>query len=352
MIGVEIFSGVGGMSLGASMAGVKIAMAIEIDKDAAATFKKNHPDVNVVVSDIKDIKTIDVSVGKGQQKILMGGPPCQGFSKSNVKGRSVNNQKNWLFQEYLRITELWKPDWFVLENVQGLVETEKGLFLNKILEGFKNLGYSVKYKVLNAKNFGVPQNRERLFIVGSLHNEDFDFPEPKLTDNFVTVEDAFKDLPDLLNGNSDIELSYKSNKFSEYSLLLKADQKSVTNNAVSRNTETVINRYKYIKEGGNWKDIPIELMGSYKDVSRCHTGIYHRLNSKKPSVVIGNYRKNMLIHPWQDRGLSVREAARLQSFPDNFNFVGTINSQQQQVGNAVPPLLAKAVFECIIKKTK
>ncbi|MDQ0592185.1 DNA (cytosine-5)-methyltransferase 1 [Chryseobacterium ginsenosidimutans] len=352
MIGIEIFSGVGGMSLGASMAGVKIAMAIEIDKDAAATFKKNHPDVNVIVSDIKDIETIDVPVNENQQKILMGGPPCQGFSKSNVKGRNVNNQKNWLFQEYLRITELWRPDWFVLENVQGLVETEKGLFLNKILEGFKKLGYTVNYKVLNAKNFGVPQNRERLFIVGSLHNEEFEFPEPKFIDNFITVEDAFTDLPDLVNGNGDTELKYKEGKNSEYSLLLKGDLKSIKNNAVSRNSETVINRYQYIHEGGNWKDIPIELMETYKDVTRCHTGIYHRLNRKKPSVVIGNYRKNMLIHPWQERGLSVREAARLQSFPDNFNFVGTINSQQQQVGNAVPPLLAKAVFESIIKNNK
>lgn len=352
MIGIEIFSGVGGMSLGATMAGIEIVMAIEIDKGAAATFKLNHPNADVLVSDIKDIKTINIVVADNQQKILMGGPPCQGFSKSNVKGRTVDNQKNWLFKEYLRITELWKPDWFVLENVQGLVETEKGLFLKEILTGFDKLGYTVNYKVLNAKNYGVPQNRERLFIVGSLHNNKFEFPEPKLINDFVTVEDAFKDLPDLVNGNNDIELKYKNRKPSEYALSLKSDLKTTTNNAVSRNSETVLKRYEYICEGGNWKNIPIEMMDSYKDVSRCHTGIYHRLNSKKPSVVIGNYRKNMLIHPWQNRGLSVREAARLQSFPDSFTFVGTINSQQQQVGNAVPPLLAKAIFEKIINYSK
>lgn len=352
MIGIEIFSGVGGMSLGATMAGIEIVMAIEIDKDAASTFKLNHPYADVIVSDIKDVKTIDVKVAENQQKILMGGPPCQGFSKSNVKGRNVDNQKNWLFKEYLRITQLWKPDWFVLENVQGLVETEKGLFLKEILKGFDELGYTINYKVLNSKNYGVPQSRERLFIVGSLHNEKFEFPEPKFINNFVTVEDAFKDLPDLVNGNNDIELKYKKKEPSEYGLSLKGDLKTTTNNAVSRNSEIVIKRYEYICEGGNWKNIPIEMMDSYKDVSRCHTGIYHRLNSKKPSVVIGNYRKNMLIHPWQNRGLSVREAARLQSFPDNFKFLGTINSQQQQVGNAVPPLLAKAVFESIIKSSK
>jgi len=352
MIGIEIFSGVGGMSLGATMAGIEIVMAIEIDKDAASTFKLNHPHTDVIVSDIKDIKSINVKVAENQQKILMGGPPCQGFSKSNVKGRNVDNQKNWLFKEYLRITQLWKPDWFVLENVQGLVETENGLFLKEILKGFDELGYKVNYKVLNAKNFGVPQSRERLFIVGSLHNEKFEFPASQFTNDFITVEDAFKDLPDLLNGNSDVELRYKKKKPSEYGLSLKGDLKTTTNNAVSRNSDKVIERYQYICEGGNWRNIPIELMDTYKDVSRCHTGIYHRLNSKKPSVVIGNYRKNMLIHPWQNRGLSVREAARLQSFPDNFKFIGTINSQQQQVGNAVPPLLAKAVFETIIKNNK
>ena len=349
MIGIEIFSGVGGMSLGATMAGIEIAMAIEIDKDAAATFKLNHPNTTVLVSDIKDIETIEVLATGNQQKILMGGPPCQGFSKSNVKGRTIDNQKNWLFKEYLRITKLWKPDWFVLENVQGLVETEKGLFLKEILKGFDDLGYTVNYKVLNAKSYGVPQSRERLFIVGSLHNEKFEFPEPLFTDDFITVEDAFKDLPDLVNGNKDTELNYNANNPSEFALTLRSNLGIVTNNAVSRNSEIVMKRYEHICEGGNWRNIPIEMMGSYKDVTRCHTGIYHRLHRKKPSVVIGNYRKNMLVHPWQNRGLSVREAARLQSFPDNFKFVGTINSQQQQVGNAVPPLLAKAVFKKIIK---
>lgn len=352
MIGIEIFSGVGGMSLGATMAGIEIAMAIEIDKDAAATFKLNHPNADIIVSDIKDVKEINLELDKLQQKILMGGPPCQGFSKSNVKGRNANNQKNWLFEEYLRITKLWKPDWFVLENVQGLIETEKGLFLDKILEGFNKLGYTTNYKVLNAKNFGVPQSRERLFIVGNLHNINFQFPEPKFINNFVTVGDAFRDLPNLINGNQDVDLNYKKVVPSEYAFSLKGDLKKISNNAVSRNSDTVIKRYEYICEGGNWKNIPIELMDSYKDVTRCHTGIYHRLDSNKPSVVIGNYRKNMLIHPWQNRGLSVREAARLQSFPDNFKFVGTINSQQQQVGNAVPPLLAKAVFEKILKDYK
>lgn len=350
MIGIEIFSGVGGMSLGASMAGINTALAIEIDKQAAKTFAHNHPNSKILISDIRDVRAIELETKKNQQKILFGGPPCQGFSKSNVKGRTINNPKNWLFEEYLRITELWKPDWFVLENVQGLLVTQKGLFLDKILEGFHKLGYSIQYQVLNSKNYGIPQSRERLFVVGSLHNEPFVFPKPTNIDHFITVADALRDLPDLENGNLDGEYSYKNVKASDYAKFLRNNERVCVNNGVSKNKDNIIKRYEYIKQGGNWKNIPLELMGSYKDVSRCHTGIYHRLDENKPSVVIGNYRKNMLIHPWQNRGLSVREAARLQSFPDSFKFLGTINSQQQQVGNAVPPLLAKKIFEKILNK--
>lgn len=347
MIGVEIFSGVGGMSYGASLAGVKMAMAVDIDKHSAATFKYNHPNAKVVVSDIRNITEIDV-LAKSEQKILMGGPPCQGFSKSNKRSRNAENSKNWLFEEYLRITKLWHPDWIVLENVQGLVETEGGFFLERILDGFSKLKYTVNYSVLNSKDFGIPQSRERLFIVGSLNNEKFNFPIPNPKGKLVTVADAFRDLPTLSNGHPDLVLPYKNVKPSEFALNVRSSTGSCHNNSVSRNTKIVIDRYQYIRQGGNWEDIPLELMASYKDVSRCHTGIYHRLDEAKPSVTIGNYRKNMLIHPWEDRGLSVREAARLQSFPDDFKFLGGLNSQQQQVGNAVPPLLAKAIFKNLL----
>ena len=350
MIGIEVFSGAGGLSVGASMAGIEIIGAIEIDKYAADTFQKNHPNANVIVSDIRNVKELTFNEKKSEQKILLGGPPCQGFSRSNKINRTKENPNNWLFKEYLRFAKLWKPDWFVLENVQGLVDTEKGMFLEQILKGFKEIGYTTNFKILNAKDFGVPQNRERLFIVGSLHNEPFEFPEPTLSGNLITVKDALNDLPNLINGNPNIELNYKRNKPSEYAIALKGQLKKCSNNGVSRNQDYVLKRYEHIEQGQNWSSIPESLMGTYKDASRCHSGIYHRLDENKPSVVIGNYRKNMLIHPTQNRGLSVREAARLQSFPDSFKFHGSLDSQQQQVGNAVPPLLAKEVFKIISKK--
>jgi len=345
MIGIEIFSGAGGMSVGAEMAGIDIKLGIDIDPYACETFKYNHPKALVINKDIREVKNINIS--KTDSTVLFGGPPCQGYSKSNTRTRNIDNEKNWFYKDYIRLLIDWKPDWFVFENVAGLKGAAKGFFFNEILKDFTETDYNITWDILNAKDFGVPQNRERLFIVGSLKNNDFKFPHPN--GNIVTVGDALKDLPKLENGSRIKRKAYQINKCSEYAKILRRGSIDSRDNYVSRNTDLVVERYKYIPEGGNWKDIPDHLMtDTYKDHSRCHTGIYHRLDSKLPAVVIGNYRKNMLIHPWENRGLSVREAARLQSFPDTFEFKGFLGNQQQQVGNAVPPLLAKAIFDKIL----
>jgi DNA (cytosine-5)-methyltransferase 1 len=161
--------------------------------------------------------------------------------------------------------------------------------------------------------------------------------------------EAIGDLPRLDNGASTNWLPYGEAQPSTYARRLRGRLKRSPNHLVSRNAPAIIARYSHIPEGGNWEDIPVRLMRNYADRSRCHTGIYHRLHGYRPSIVIGNYRKNMLIHPTFDRGLSVREAARIQSFPDSFEFLGSIGFQQQQVGNAVPPALAAAVFRRIIE---
>ena len=347
MIGLEIFSGTGGMSLGALMAGIDVKVAIDIDKWACETYKSNHENTTVINADIRGIKEIPLKKGR-VQTILFGGPPCQGFSLSNQKTRNKENEKNWLFLEFIRIAKLFNPDWIVLENVSGIQRTERGFFLEQICNQFHNLGYTLSYKLLNSVNFGVPQKRERFFLIGSKNGINFVFPNTS-NQNTIAVKDAISDLPILENGASEFRLNYKSNKkLSEYAKLMRGECPYSYNNGVSKNTDLVLNRYKYIPQGGNWANIPKELMANYKDYTRCHGGIYHRLEEEQPSVVIGNYRKNMLIHPTQDRGLSVREAARLQSFPDSYIFKGSLTEQQQQVGNAVPPLLAKAIFENII----
>lgn len=189
-------------------------------------------------------------------------------------------------------------------------------------------------------------------MVGNRHGIKFEFPEP--FDKKITVAEAIGDLPDLENGEMLEKGKYKVPRSvaSEYAKLMREHSHYPTQNFVSRNNDLVIQRYKYIKQGQNWRAIPDELMQNYANKGRTHSGIYKRLIADQPSVVISNYRKSMLIHPYQDRGLSVREAARLQSFPDDFYFEGPISHIQQQIGNAVPPLLAKAVFDKIIKTSR
>jgi DNA (cytosine-5)-methyltransferase 1 len=350
MRAIDLFAGAGGMSVGAGLVGLEVTHAVEIDQNASATYRHNHPDTTVLTEDIRKVNADTFNGGSGHNEIdiIFGGPPCQGFSTSNQKTRSASNPANWLFREYVRIVEQIRPSWIVFENVKGLVETENGLFYRKVKQSIKKLGYTISSFVLNATDYGVPQKRSRLFIVGSRNNQILEIPQKSSVDK-ITVRDAIADLPSLEIGASIDFLPYTKNPVSTYAEWSRQDLVECGNNFVTRNSSDVAVRYAYVPQGGNWEDIPATLMKNYADRSRCHTGIYHRLREDEPSIVVGNFRKNMLIHPWQNRGLSVREAARLQSFPDSYHFYGSIGFQQQQVGNAVPPLLAKALFQEIIK---
>lgn len=347
MYGIDLFSGAGGMSLGARAAGIEILLAVDNDPHAATTYSHNHPRVKIFCGDIRKLRKL--SMGKRDQPLVVfGGPPCQGFSTSNQRTRSSDNPCNWLFTEFLRIVKLAGPDWVVFENVKGIFETEGGKFFELIREGLSKLRYACTHDILDASGFGVPQHRSRLFIVGSRNGEGFAFPSPCRSER-VTVRDAIADLPVLSNGASENWLEYRAAAASPYARKMRGRMKRCPNHLVTRNAAYVIERYRHIPQGGNWEAIPGSLMGNYKDRERCHTGIYRRLKDGEPAVTIGNYRKNMLIHPREVRGLSVREAARLQSFPDWFEFKGSIGFQQQQVGNAVPLLLAEAVFKAVVK---
>lgn len=342
---VDIFCGAGGLSIGAERAGLNIAIAVEKDFDASKTFIHNHPLVEMICKDICDIKPLNYI--KKYPFIVFGGPPCQGFSTSNTKTRSLENKNNYLFNEFLRFVDELQPSWFLFENVEGIKSFDKGNTVKEIKRLFGELGYVTTEKVLYASDYGVPQHRNRFIMVGNRLGIDFTFPEK--FDYKVSVDEAIADLPSLKNGDYLDDLHYlkSSEKSSDYAKLMRRDSTKSLQNYVSRNKDYVLERYKYISEGQNWKAIPDHLMNNYADKTNCHSGIYKRLNSALPSVVISNYRKNMLIHPFQDRGLSVREAARLQSFPDNFIFKGCLSHIQQQIGNAVPPLLAEAIFKAI-----
>jgi DNA (cytosine-5)-methyltransferase 1 len=350
LIGIDLFAGAGGMSLGARQSGVEIKLCVENDPHALATYSHNQKDARIFSDDIRKLSADDIlSVRKhlNDELVVFGGPPCQGFSTSNQRTRSSDNPNNWLFQEFIRVVKISQPEWVVFENVKGILETEGGIFLEHTITSLQELGYTISHQVLNAAEYGVPQARSRLFVVGNLHGTSYQFPKP--IKRKVTVAEAISDLPKLSNGAYIDWADYASEPNSAYARKMRNNRKTSPNHLVTRNAAHIIERYKHIPQGGNWEHIPKELMNNYADVSRCHTGIYRRLKADEPSVVIGNFRKNMLIHPWEHRSLSVREAARLQSFPDWFEFKGSIGFQQQQVGNAVPPLLAKAVFSKIVE---
>ena len=347
MIGVDLFAGAGGMSLGAQLAGIDIRICIENDPHAVLTYVHNHPEVNVFAEDIRKYNPSNTFLGN-EPTILFGGPPCQGFSTSNQRTRTSENPNNWLFNEFIRVVKIHKPTWVVFENVKGILETEGGKFFNYTYKALKRIGYTLSDCVLNAADFGVPQIRSRVFIVGNVDGVEFTYPA-FTANKHVTTWEAIADLPELRNGANINCLMYRGNPISTYASTMRGTQEFCSNHLVTRNADHIIERYKHIPQGGNWENIPEELMSNYADRFRCHTGIYRRLTTDSPSVVIGNYRKNMLIHPYEDRGLSVREASRLQSFPDSYEFKGSIGFQQQQVGNAVPPLLAKAIFDKVLQ---
>ena len=345
MIGIDLFAGVGGMSTGAIQAGIDVKFAVECDKYAASAYRKNHPNCEIFVNDIRRLSSQKIKqIPRGSDgTVVFGGPPCQGFSYSNTRTRGTHNENNWLFEEFARVVELWQPDFVVFENVQGVTDTAKGLILNAIIDRFNQLGYTLSYGILNALDFGVPQKRSRFFLIGSRANRKIELPQ-RTASSPKTVKDAIIDLPKLVNGANKSWLFYGDVPPSIYARKLRKRLDGCSSHFVTKNSDEVIRRYRFVPPGGNWEDIPSKMMKNYKDRHRCHTGIYYRLRYDRPSIVIGNYRKNMLIHPSEDRGLSVREAARIQSFPDSYEFAGSIGFQQQQVGNAVPPQLAEAVF--------
>jgi len=334
------------MTMGAKLAGIDVRAAVENHQAACLTYAENHPGAIVLGTDIAKVETINIGL-RQQPLVLFGGPPCQGFSTSNQRTRHADNPKNWLFKEFLRLVATLKPEWVVFENVAGILQTDGGRFAESFRDQLKSMEYRVAFGILNAGDFGCPQRRSRYFVVAA-RNSDPELPTPPPDVAFPTLWQAIGDLPELLNGAMVDELEYGGPTLSNYAKILRSELTKCTGHLVSRNADSIVARYAYIPQGGNWRDVPGMMRDPVADRRRYHSGIYKRLVQDAPSVVIGNFRKNMLIHPTQDRGLSVREAARLQSFPDHYVFRGSIGFQQQQVGNAVPPILAKAVFDKVM----
>lgn len=313
---IDLFSGAGGMSLGFNNAGFKNLLAVEFNNDFAETYRKNFPKHNLIVEDIKNIteKQICDIIKNEQVDVIIGGPPCQGFSIAGNIGRNfIDDGRNKLFKEFVRFVRIIKPKMFVLENVAAMERHNKGKTIKEIISSFMEIGYDIKYKVLNAVNYEVPQKRRRIFIVGTIGNNNFEYP--KESKKIMTVEQAIGDLPRLNSG----------------------DISNIPNHIAMRHSSQMLEKMSYVKDGGNRNDIPEKLRPKSGDSRK-----YIRYNSKKPSIcVTGDMRK--VFHYNQNRALTCRELARLQTFPDTFVFLGNAGKVQQQIGNAVPVLLANKI---------
>ena len=346
------------MSQGFQQAGFDIVQAVEKDERAADTYRRNHKRTDLIVGDVSELDPLTiarrVALRRGDLAAIIGGPPCQGFSESNRRTRTVENPHNILYRQFFRYVALLRPVWFAFENVAGLRTLESGIVLDAIMAEARALGYDAQWRELNSVHYGVPQSRRRIFVLGNRIGVPIEFPAPThgfQAKPFISTREALSDLPLLRVGDQRGTARYKTTAQSAYQELMRNRRCSVDGNLVSNNSKQIRKRYRYIGQGQNWEALPDELMGNYLDKERCHTGIYYRLRWSEPASVIGNFRKNMLIHPRQDRGLSVREAARLQSFSDDYTFVASIGFQQQQVADAVPPLLAQAVAQ-VLKRNK
>lgn len=376
---IDLFCGAGGIAEGFRQAGYHCLYGNDVMPEAIETFGANHPGA---IADCRSVEEVDpaeirakLGLAKGQLDVLVGGPPCQGFS-INAPERFLSDPRNKLFRHYERFLEEFEPKSFVFENVPGLLSLADGKVFRQVVRVFSQLGYNVTAKILFAAHYGVPQERWRLILLGSKFSE-VEHPRPthyatgranfrggntmtfQLTDSdreellpAVTVSQAIGDLPRLLMGEGAEEVGYTVPAHSDYSRMMRNPEALTFNHYAAKLSKQNAERMKYVKPGGSWRDIPHELLpaGMQRARKSDHTKRYGRL---KPDGLSGTVLTKCDPHwgtvflPDQDRTLTVREAARFQSFPDTYRFLGSRVSQYEQVGNAVPVLMARAIAQVL-----
>lgn len=335
---IDLFCGCGGLSLGFEQAGFNILLGIDMWKDALQTFEHNHKNGRTLCADLANLSAIDVDNAINHEKVdvIIGGPPCQGFSIAGK--RIVDDDRNKLYKSFVRMVDHFQPTAFVLENVPNILSIGYGIVRDAIIKDFSDLGYNVETKVLTASDYGVPQNRRRAIFVGLKHGTfDFDIP---VVSHKVTTGEALSDLPEqsIVDG-----AAYPQNPESDYQSLMRSNTDVVYNHEVTTHNQQTVDIISMVPDGGNYKNLPEELQGTRK----VHIA-WTRLNSQKPSITIDTGHRHHFHYKW-NRVPTVRESARIQSFPDDFIFLCSRTSQYKQVGNAVPPLMAKAIAEQLKK---
>lgn len=338
---IDLFCGCGGLSYGFECAGVNILLGIDNDATALKAFENNHKNAKTICGDITTTTLSDIKERIGDKKIdlIIGGPPCQGMSLSGP--RKFDDPRNKLYLSYIRLVEEIKPEAFVIENVPGLVGLFKGQIKDSIIERLTVLGYDVQYKILCSADYGVPQSRRRVVFVG-LKDKSFDFDNIKSKET-VTCEMALSDLPPLVETLGEDPAEYETKPKNSYQKLMRSNSKKVRNHIAASHSDKVKHIISLVPDGGNYKDLPEE----YKNSRNFHVA-WTRFRSDKPAPTIDTGHRHHF-HYKYNRVPTVRECARLQSFPDDFIFEGNKTQQFRQVGNAVPPLMAQAIAEALLK---
>lgn len=351
---LDLFAGVGGLSYGfAHDPYFEIVAANELLPNMATAYSMNHPSVKMYNKDIKDFSlkdlTADLGIRKGDVDIVVGGPPCQAYS--TVGKRLIDDPRGKLFQEYYRILNELRPKIFVFENVKGLLSMQKGELVKTIVSLFESCGYHMHQQVLNAADYGAPQIRERVILVGTLSDSEFTYPSPTHYNPeagpvdgllpYVTLGEALGDLPSIQSGQS--SSAYASEPQNDYQRLMRSNATSnLEEHETAKNNEKMISLMKALPDGGTPRDLPENL--------RPKSGFantYCRLWWNKPSTTItrnlGCPSSSRCIHPKDARPLTTREGARLQGFPDSYKFYGSRADKHLQIGNAVPTFLSQAI---------
>ncbi len=341
---LDLFCGCGGLSCGFERAGYDILIGIDNDAKALETFELNHNGTKSICGDITEItykKDIKPLINNKEIDVIIGGPPCQGMSLSGP--RKFDDPRNKLYLSYIRLVEEIKPKAFVIENVPGLVALFGGQIKDSIIKKFFGMGYNIQYKILCAADYGVPQNRKRVVFVGTKKGE-FTYPEP--FSEKVTCSMALLDLPPLEYELGDEIAEYASEPLNDYQKLMREKSTVVKNHIAAAHSEKVRTIISLVPDGGNYKDLPEEYIKS-----RNFHVAWTRFASDKPAPTIDTGHRHHF-HYKYNRVPTVRECARLQSFPDNFVFIGNKTQQFRQVGNAVPPLMAQVIAEQLKKELK
>ena len=343
---IDLFAGVGGLSLGFEMAGFDVVLSNEYDSSIANAYIKNRKNANMIIADITKLAIEETFVAYvGQTDVIIGGPPCQGFSQKGQR-KSIDDNRNFLFKYFHQVVKLVKPKYFLMENVPNLLTSENGYFQEEIRNLFNELGYSICTDVLNASNFGIPQNRKRAFILGKIGATELKLPTP--LNNITTIWDAISDLAYLNSGEGSETQDYLHPPESMYQKLLRNNQRLLHNHITTNHAPIALERMKMIPPGSGKEVLPKEHL-----TKSIYSGTWTRMEKDDVSVTVTTRfdtpSSGKFMHPYLHRAITVREAARIQSFPDSFRFYGNKTSQMKQVGNAVPPLLAQAIAEVIFE---